>query len=312
MQGEAKILLILVYFGRWPSWLQAFLASCRANPTINWLIFNDCETPRCPPANVCFISSSREDVAKLAEERLGMPVRIPSNRKLCDIRPAYGVIFSDYIKDYDFWGHCDIDIIWGSIRSFYTKELLDKYDVISTRKSRLAGHFTIFRNTSEINLAFRKHPDLNHLMSDPDYCWFDENGFSDVVHELDEKGTVKVLWNAYRLNYVHHVDNRPSLLSWCDRYSWKSGRLYSDSERSGEIMYLHFMNWKDSLYWCSLENSEEISEFKIDFRSILLPGEKLPVNYRIKSQWCRLSNPKYFLLCAFRKAKRIMFLQSRG
>ena len=306
MKGEPKILLILVYFGEWPSWIQAFIASCRANPTIDWLIFNDCETLRCLPNNVRLISISREHFTNLAEKRLGMSVRTPSNRKLCDFRPAYGVIFSDYIDSYDFWGHCDIDIIWGSIRSFYNKKLLDTYDVISTRKSRLAGHFTIFRNIQKINLAFRKYPGFDDMINNPAYCWFDEKGFSDIIHDLTKSGALSTLWDAYRLNYVYHVDNRPSLLSWCDRYSWRSGHLYSDAENGGEIMYLHFMNWKDSLHWCSLQNSASLTEFKIDFSSILLPSEKLPMIYKIKSQCRRLSNPKYFLLCAIRQARRIM------
>lgn len=312
MNGENKILLILVYFGQWPSWIQAYIASCRANPTIDWLIFTDCENLQGLPSNVRLISSSREQFTDLAKKRLGLPVKTPSNRKLCDFRPAYGVIFSDYIESYDFWGHCDIDIIWGSIRNFYTKKLLNEYDVISTRKSRLAGHFTIFRNIPEINFAFRDYPGFRELMINPAYCWFDEKGFSDIVQNLGESGSVNILWDTFRLNYVSHVDNYPSLLSWLDRYSWRSGRLYSDAEKGGEIMYLHFMNWKDSLRWCSFQNSASVTEFTIDCCSVLLPGEKPPIAYRLKSQWIRLSNPKYFLLHAIRKTKRIMPERSRA
>ena len=31
---------------------------------------------------------------------------------------------------YDFWGHCDMDLIWGDIRNFITEDVLSKYDKI--------------------------------------------------------------------------------------------------------------------------------------------------------------------------------------
>ena len=32
---------------------------------------------------------------------------------MCDYKVAYGEMFQDYIKEYDFWGHCDMDMIFG-------------------------------------------------------------------------------------------------------------------------------------------------------------------------------------------------------
>lgn len=37
-------------------------------------------------------------------------------------------MFQEYIKDYDFWGHCDADLIFGDIRKFVTDDILNKYD----------------------------------------------------------------------------------------------------------------------------------------------------------------------------------------
>ena len=33
-----------------------------------------------------------------------------------DLRPAYGVLFEEYLDGYDFWGHCDLDVLFGRIR----------------------------------------------------------------------------------------------------------------------------------------------------------------------------------------------------
>jgi len=60
---------------------------------------------------------------------LGFEVDIESEYKLCDFKPAYGLIFSEHFKDYDFWGYCDIDIIFGNIRAYMTDVLLNEYDI---------------------------------------------------------------------------------------------------------------------------------------------------------------------------------------
>jgi hypothetical protein len=51
--------------------------------------------------------------------------------------PAFGDVFSAEVKNYDFWGHCDMDVIFGKVRSFMTADLLNKYDIITTRKKLL-------------------------------------------------------------------------------------------------------------------------------------------------------------------------------
>jgi hypothetical protein len=75
----------------------------------------------------------------LACEKLGFGVNIKHSYKLCDFKPAYGFIFFELIENYDFWGYCDIDIIFGSIRDFITKEILESHDLISTRPDWIPG-----------------------------------------------------------------------------------------------------------------------------------------------------------------------------
>ena len=78
------------------------------------------------------------------EKKLGFPVALNSPYKLCDFKPSDGEVFEDYLNDYDYWGHCDVDLIWGDIRKFVTDELLEKYVRIFSR-----GHCSIYRNSSE-------------------------------------------------------------------------------------------------------------------------------------------------------------------
>ena len=70
-----------------------------------------------------------------------IPVVLHKPYKLCDYRICYGAVFQDFIKNYDFWGFCDIDLLWGNIRTFITEGILNKYDKIGFQ-----GHSTLVRN----------------------------------------------------------------------------------------------------------------------------------------------------------------------
>jgi len=118
-----KIVFIITYMGKYPWYFPYFLHSCRHNPTVDFLILSDNNTPNLElPPNVKIIRSSLEHFKTDAAKTLGFEVVAESGYKLCDFKPAYGYIFADYIKDYDFWGYCDVDVIFG-IRIFSVMEL---------------------------------------------------------------------------------------------------------------------------------------------------------------------------------------------
>ena len=89
---------------------------------------------------------------------------------------AFGVIFEEYIEGYDFWGHCDIDVIWGDIRAFIGEEVLQNYDIVSCRKDFLAGHLTLWKNAPETNTIFQAVPSYQALFSSRECFSFDEAG----------------------------------------------------------------------------------------------------------------------------------------
>lgn len=95
-------------------------------------------------------------------------------RKFCDLKPAYADIFRDEVELYDYWGFCDMDIIWGDIRSYMTDDILNNYDIISSRKNAISGHFNLFRNTPQINQLYKKLPDYKKLFEVPEFKWTDE------------------------------------------------------------------------------------------------------------------------------------------
>ena len=74
------------------------------------------------PDNVIIKYKTLEEVETTAAEKLGFPVKIATSYKLCDFKPAYGFLFPEILKEFKFWGHGDIDVIYGNIRKFISKK----------------------------------------------------------------------------------------------------------------------------------------------------------------------------------------------
>ncbi|NEO32230.1 MAG: hypothetical protein F6K36_17710 [Symploca sp. SIO3C6] len=302
-----KIVLIVAYFGQWPTWFPAFLQSCKYNPSIDWLFFTDCEIPDLSLNNVRFVPFTLEKFGVLASEKLGFKVELPFVYKICDFKPTFGVIFPDYIHDYDFWGHCDLDVVWGDIRNFINDNILSKYEIISARKEMICGHFSLFRNNIRINSIFTKVPYYQGQLQVPKTGGFDEAAMTNIVQALAKKGEVLVYWSDWLVNYANsdliklgnpllptnwsqwlaHCVNpsRDRLIGRLGRcvndWYWESGKLY---HKVDEIMYIHFMTWKKSLKECYFTYSDDPKSFYISYSHIGLSKSDRPaLNSQISS-----------------------------
>ena len=184
--NRASIVFIICWQGNYPWYFPYFLHSCYYNPTIDFLIFTDNQNQLSQlPQNVQLIPYSLEQFKADAAKALGFEVVVQSGYKFCDFKPSYGFIFSDWIKDYDFWGHCDIDIIFGNIRSFMTDELMNEYEIISARHDYLTGSFTLYRNNSYMRELFKQSNDYRKVFTESRNFCFDETNYA---FEAFEKG----------------------------------------------------------------------------------------------------------------------------
>lgn len=146
-----KCVLILPYFGQFNNYFPIFLKSCGANPTYTWIIFTDNEFNYVCPENVHVIKTTLDEIRSTANRKFGFRVSLESAYKLCDYKPAYGFIFEEYIKDFEYWGHCDCDLIFGNLEKKLTPLLNEDYD-----KLFAAGHLTIYKNSNDNNRRFMK------------------------------------------------------------------------------------------------------------------------------------------------------------
>ena len=146
-----RILFIVPYFGKFHNYFQLWLQSCKYNPTINWLVLTDDTTDYEFPPNVKVVYTNFKEVVAQIQANYDFPIVLNKPYQLCEFKVAYGDIFSNYILGYDFWGHCDIDLIWGNLRRHLTDDILNSFSKISWR-----GHLTLYKNNDRINKLYRQ------------------------------------------------------------------------------------------------------------------------------------------------------------
>lgn len=145
------IAIVMPYFGKFPNYFPLWLTSCAHNPTIDWLIFTDDKFEYNYPENVKVVYKSFAEIVTMFQDNFDFEIILPEPYKLCDYKPTYGEVFSDYLQKYDYWGFGDLDLIFGDIRSFLNYEILNSHDKILTH-----GSFCILKNTKQNNSIYRK------------------------------------------------------------------------------------------------------------------------------------------------------------
>jgi hypothetical protein len=265
-----KICFIIPYFGKnFPDYFDYFIKSAKWNPTIDFLIFTDinyfCEEP-----NITFEKFSLKDFNLLATDKLEMTISIDEPYKLCDFKPAYGKIFEDYLSDYEFWGHCDIDLIFGNIRNFMNEKVLNNYDVISSRKEYLSGFFTLYRNNNEINNLFKKSKDWVMIFKEKENFCFDECNFQ-FYNLFLGKNLFELESEIESMTHVVYKNNiRTHLKTICHEFLW--GKEFLDVlnvDKNGlfsvktmdEFLLVHLIKFKKQshvIYFPISDNSDKI------------------------------------------------------
>lgn len=296
-----SIILIIPYFGKWPVWFDAWLKSVEHNPTVNWLCHTDCEIPKEAPNNIKFVKTTLNQFIEEISMQVGvkLPIKI---RKLCDYKPAYADAFYSEIKEYKFWGFCDMDVIFGNIRKYLTEEMLNEFDIISSRKYAISGHFNIFKNNKSTRVLYKQVENYKEALSDEKLTIFDEILLTSFINNSNE---FKIKWDIILCNQENGIDSHQEY--HLNKWMWKDGGVYKlyNNKIIDEVMYLHFINWKvtfKSSDKISLnKNVFYISYFKIHNQKISLILERLnSVKNIFNGYWIkekrRLRKKKYLSL----------------
>jgi hypothetical protein len=175
MRIHNKVGIIIIYFGKWPDWIFQFISGCERNADFDFIIMNDTETVLSESENIKNILFTKDDFNALATKKLGLDIKLMNSYKLCDFKPAFGKIFEDYLKDYDYWGVSDIDMILGELSQLLNTMPVDKYDLISLYKDYISAPFFLVKNTEYLNSAFEQIHAYREYLNHAEYLGFDEN-----------------------------------------------------------------------------------------------------------------------------------------
>ena len=124
-----KICLLTVWMGKLPEYFGLWMTTAKRNSSVDFYFITD-NVGLVDEENIHFIHMTMENVKERFQQVVGFPIKLKVPYKLCDYKPIYGKAFPEIVQPYDFWGHCDIDLLFGDIRKFITDDLLEQYDKI--------------------------------------------------------------------------------------------------------------------------------------------------------------------------------------
>ena len=224
--------LIVPYFGERPPYLPLVVRSMARNPDVHWLLITDRAVPDAPP-NVAVQLCEFEDVAKRIRANFNFEISLERPYKLCEYRPAFGEIFRDELAGYDFWGHSDLDVLFGRIREHLPAE------AFAADKILVQGNFALYRNTPDAAGWYRHEVgrvSYREAMTTPDAMHFDEwAGIYYVVHDLgvpswQEQVIFDLSFHRYRTQAEDAEGRIPR------RYAWEAGEVCAYRLEGGEVL----------------------------------------------------------------------------
>jgi hypothetical protein len=291
----SRIALIIFYVGSLPDYFRYFLESFARNQDgiADLYLFNDHFSQPETVGNLKKIPFTLEQFNQLASEKLGISISINWGYKLCEFRPAFGVMFEDYLKEYDFWGYCDPDIIFGKISNFITEDVLETYDVITASEVQFVGHFTLFRNSETVTNLFRQTDDYIKIFTDNNHYYnFDESCRRFYARPLsfDELSVMEQPASIYDivLNLKEKYNLNVYMSKMCREeppfnFTYQDG-IFFDSITQQEFLYFHLV--KAKLFHLFYFYIPPMLHLPGDFSIVtggIIPGS--PTNYWTKLNW---------------------------
>lgn len=169
-----KKCFVITMFGSSFDWINEYIDNVQQLEKYGWYwkIFtpNKIESR----GNVEIIDMNTGQFNDLVEKKLGVRPNLfltESGKPSVHITDFYiytGVIFEDYLKDADFWGITNLDVVYGRLDHFISDDTLKDCEVFSDDVNTINGVFSLFKNTPKVNNLFRIIEQWPEIITQPE------------------------------------------------------------------------------------------------------------------------------------------------
>jgi hypothetical protein len=276
-----KLIFILPYFGKLPNYFNLILKSIESNKDYNWLIVTDDKTYYNYPDNVILIYKSFEEIKNLFQSKFDFEINLNNAHNLCDLKPTFGYVFEEYIREYEYWGHCDSDVIFGNLNNFLNSELLSKYD-----KLFVLGHLSIYKNNIVNNKRFTNK--INNIeiykkvFSLPIGTLFDEK-FGQSINTIFKSNNYSLFTDSYCADIDSYCTNLR-----LSKFDPIKNSFYLD------IIKKHLFVWDNGAVYRYIKTKKNI--IREEFMYIHLQKRPMKINFIPEVQMKILISPQKFEL----------------
>ena len=240
-----KVKVLMPFFGGFPDWFWLYLTTCRHNPCVEWHFFSEQAPQEERPPNVHHTCLTVPEFNELARQKLGVAVNFERAFKVCDFRPAFGVIFDDFLKDYDYWAWGDADLFFGDLQEGLSRIKFAERDIVSVRSEFLSGELTFLKNSEQVNQLYRHSRDWKKIFESKLGHDFEEAGHFkdrpiDSFTDVAVRAHVRDGLNLFLGDLGHNDRKNPPLTL---KLRWKQGKLWDRNTGLPSLLY-HFLDLK--------------------------------------------------------------------
>lgn len=238
---QSRLALVALYFGEPPPYLFLTLRSMAANPDVDWLLFTDFQIRPAVPANVRHTYLSFSQIREKIQGCFDFEVALPSAYKLCDLKPAYGEIFAHDLAGYEWWGHCDLDLVFGDLLRVIPSKVFERFD-----KAFWLGWLSLYRNIPAMNGLYRTESDgldYRTAFQSPSTLMFDEvPGFRRILEASGIPIWDEVSDSSFDVDCNVFWTRPGGASSGSFLYTWEDGKVFEYAPdgtcREGALIHL--------------------------------------------------------------------------
>lgn len=213
--------LIRTWFGPLPPWTDQFLDHMKILEQYGWDFW---------------LITDLEWLKSKFESYLGVSLSIePGTRKAGDLDPYLGYVLKEELQDYDFWGHVNLDAVYGRLDKWLPDSFLKNLDIFGNDPGAICGPFTVYKNVLRVNSIFMDCPTWRENLLDKNFRGWDELDFNRTVLQKVLRGEV-VMGSGFFQSHDHideaHKKKQEVAIA-------PNGELF-DLVDFKEIMFYHF------------------------------------------------------------------------